>query len=74
MLKRGEGSQEDACTHLLERVGVPSTTGHVIAESIYKGKRQESQARHIVPALQYFRTATREVLSSESNTQNENGI
>ena len=63
-----------AYTHLLERVGISSTTGNVIAESIYKDKRKESHARYIVPALQYFTTATREVLSSESNTQNENAI
>lgn len=45
-----------ASTHLLERVGVSSTAGHVITESLCEDTREESQARSIVPASQYFCT------------------
>lgn len=59
-----------AHTHLLERVGVSSATGDVVAESIYKDKR-ESHISDVVPLLHYFMATRMEVLSPESNTRNE---
>lgn len=59
-----------AHTHLLERVGVSSATGDVIAESIYKDKRG-SHISDAVPLFQCSMATTMEVPSSESNTQNE---